>query len=169
MADFQVSFEKMIISEGGYRLTDIPGDRGQQTYAGIARKPNPQWMGWSYVDRGETPPSDLVRGFYRESFWEPIRGDSIMRQDIADSLFSFAVNAGTGTAIKLAQIVVGATPDGKVGAKTLMAINSMQAEIFRPAFSLAKIARYYNICRKDKSQRVFLMGWLARTLNDASQ
>lgn len=169
MADFQVSFEKMIISEGGYRLTDIPGDRGQQTYAGIARKFHPDWQGWKAVDIGQIPSSDLVRGFYREKFWEVVRGDSIMRQDIAESLFSFAVNAGQGTAIKLAQIVAGVTPDGAIGPKTLSAINGIDAKYFRAAYALAKIARYHQICVRDKSQRVFLVGWLARTLKDAGQ
>lgn len=168
MSDFHPAFEKMIVAEGGYRLTDIHGDRGGQTYAGISRKYHPKWQGWAFIDRAETPPSDLVRGFYRENFWEPIRGDSIMRQDIADSVFSFAVNAGVGISIKLMQVVVGATPDGNVGEKTLMALNSADPIAFRYAFALAKIARYRDIVQRDKSQIKFLMGWINRTLKDAT-
>ena len=48
MADFAPAFEKMIHDEGGYQLTDIPGDRGGQTYAGIARKPNPDEVPSNY-------------------------------------------------------------------------------------------------------------------------
>jgi len=168
MADFLPAFEKMIISEGGYRLTDIPGDGGQQTYAGISRKHHPDWQGWKSVDIGQIPSSDLVRGFYRQNFWEAVRGDSIMRQDIAESLFSFAVNAGQGTAIKLAQIVVGVTPDGAIGPKTLMAINGIDTDYFRAAFALAKITRYRDIVQRDRSQIKFLLGWINRTLKDAT-
>ena len=41
MADFLPAFEQMIRDEGGYTLHTIPGDRGGQTYAGIARNFNP--------------------------------------------------------------------------------------------------------------------------------
>lgn len=168
MADFLPAYEQMIVAEGGYRLTDIPGDRGQQTYAGISRKFHPDWQGWKAVDIGQIPSTDLVRGFYRENFWEVVRGDSIMRQDIAESLFSFAVNAGQGTAIKLAQIVVGVTPDGAIGPKTLMAINGIDTDYFRAAFALAKITRYRDIVARDRTQIKFLMGWINRTLKDAA-
>ena len=168
MADFNIAFEKTLVAEGGYKLTNIANDRGGQTYAGISRKANPNWLGWNAVDAGGTPPSELVRQFYKLTYWDALRCDSIISQAVAESVYDFGVNAGVKTSGKLAQIVVGVTPDGVIGQKTLMAINSMQAEVFRPAFSLAKIARYYNICRKDKSQRVFLMGWLNRTLKDAA-
>lgn len=168
MADFLPAFEKMIVAEGGYKLTDIANDKGGQTYAGIARKFHPDWQGWKAVDIGQIPSSDLVRGFYREKFWEVVRGDSIMRQDIAESLFSFAVNAGQGTAIKLAQIVAGVTPDGAIGHKTLLAINEMDADYFRAAYALAKIARYRDIVQRDRTQIKFLMGWINRTLKDAA-
>ena len=36
MADFDPAFDKMIRNEGGFKLTNIAGDRGGQTYAGIA-------------------------------------------------------------------------------------------------------------------------------------
>ena len=91
-----------------------------------------------------------------------------MRQDIAESLFSFAVNAGQGTAIKLAQIVVGVTPDGAIGPKTLMAINGIDTDYFRAAFALAKITRYRDIVQRDRSQIKFLLGWINRTLKDAT-
>jgi hypothetical protein len=32
MADFAPAFEKMIVAEGGYKLTDIANDRGGQTH-----------------------------------------------------------------------------------------------------------------------------------------
>lgn len=164
MADFLPAFEAVIKNEGGYKLTDVAADRGGQTYAGIARKPNPQWRGWAYIDRGDTPPSELVRQFYKENFWDRVRGDDLLDQSIAFSVFDSAVNAGVSTSSKLAQIVVGATPDGKIGEKSLALLNETDPFYFRMAFTIAKIARYRDICLKDASQKKFLLGWIARAL-----
>jgi lysozyme family protein len=165
MADFNPAFEKMISDEGGYQLTDIPGDRGGQTYAGIARKPNPDWAGWAFIDRKDFGgATQLVRDFYKTNFWDRIRGDDITVQPIAETIFNFAVNTGTGVAIKLAQLIVGVTPDGTVGPKTIERLNICTTEKFLPAYALAKISRYVQICMKDRSQSKFLLGWCRRTL-----
>jgi lysozyme family protein len=165
MADFGPAFEKMIHDEGGFQLTDIPGDRGGMTYAGIARNPNPDWPGWALVDRKEfgsvTP---LVRQFYKTNFWDRIRGDDLAVQAVAETIFNFGVNTGVGVAIKLAQVIVGATPDGGVGPKTIELLNQCTPEKFVSAYALAKIQRYANICNKDRSQSKFLLGWINRTL-----
>jgi lysozyme family protein len=166
MADFNPAFEKMIHDEGGYQLTDIPGDRGGMTYAGIARNPNPQWAGWALVDRKEMggPLTSLVREFYRQNYWDRIRGDELNNQEIAETIFNFAVNTGTGVAVKLAQVIVGVTPDGGIGPKTLERLNICTAEKFIPSYALAKVGRYAAICNKDRSQSKFLLGWINRTL-----
>lgn len=167
MADFLPAFEKMIRDEGGYVLHEVEGDRGGMTYAGIARKMNPDWPGWAHLDRKETPPSELVRQFYREGYWTPIRGDELP-QKVAESIFNFAVNTSApkrpAVAIKLAQIVVGATPDGAFGDKTFRALREMDEEKFVLAYALAKIARYRDIVTRDRSQMKFMLGWINRTL-----
>lgn len=168
MADFLPAYEAMIVDEGGYVLHSVPGDRGGQTYAGIARNRWPQWSGWAVVDAGAEPHADLVRGFYRANFWNAMRLDEVQDQRVAQNLFDFGVNAGTGTAIKLAQIVVGATPDGRVGPKTLAAVNALSPELFVARYALAKLARYEQIVTRDRVQGKFLLGWLRRTLKGAS-
>lgn len=164
MADFLPAYEAMIKDEGGYVLHTVEGDRGGMTYAGIARKMNPTWAGWAYIDRGETPPTAMVRDWYHTTFWLPIAGDSIVSQDVASSVFNFGVNAGSKVAIKLAQLVVGATPDGVLGPRTVAAINAYPAAQFGMAYALAKVARYRDIVMRDRSQGKFLLGWINRTL-----
>ena len=168
MANFAQAYERMIVNEGGYKLTNIASDRGGQTYAGIARNRWPNWYGWRDIDAGQVPDSELVRKFYRENFWDKVRGDDIDNQAIANNLFDFSVNAGTTIAVKLAQLVVGTTPDGAIGPKTLVAINAANQEWFRAAYAMAKIARYRDIVTKDRSQAKFLLGWINRTLREAS-
>jgi lysozyme family protein len=165
VANFEPAFEKMIHDEGGFQLTNIPGDRGGQTYAGIARNANPDWAGWQFIDRkdfGSATP--LVREFYKVNFWDRIRGDDLTVQTIAETIFNFGVNTGVSVAVKLAQLIVGTAPDGAVGPKTIERLNICTADKFLPAYALAKISRYAQICNKDRSQSKFLLGWINRTL-----
>lgn len=168
MADFLPAFESMIRNEGGYKLHIVAGDSGGMTYAGIARNFHPKWPGWAAIYRGEIPDTELVRDFYRVHFWSKIRGDEIGDQRIARSLFDFSVNAGPKTAIKLAQIVAGTTPDGALGPKSLEAINKLDGGAFIAAYALAKIARYRDIVTRDRTQIKFLVGWINRTLREAA-
>lgn len=163
MADFNPAFEAMIKNEGGYVLHNVEGDRGGMTYAGIARNMHPGWPGWGHIDRQEPVPAQLVRDFYRQQFWAPIKGDDINDQVIAQTIFDFHVNAGA-VAIKLAQLVVGSTPDGAMGNKTVAALNAIDPSKFVMSYALAKIARYRDIVRRDKTQIKFLLGWINRTL-----
>lgn len=168
MAEFLPAFESMIVHEGGYVLHDVPGDRGAQTYAGISRNNWPRWPGWAVLDAGGDPPVHEVREFYRSNFWAPLRLDQVVHQAVARTLFDFAVNAGASTAAKLAQLVAGATPDGRIGPKSLEAINALQPEVFVLRYTLAKLSRYEQIVRRDRTQSKFLLGWLSRTLKESA-
>lgn len=163
MASFEPAFESMIRNEGGYVLHTIAGDRGGMTYAGIARNMNPQWGGWRLIDAGQEVPAPLVRDFYKANYWDNIRGDELTHQSTAQSIFDFHVNAGKPARV-LAQLVVGVTPDGAFGPKTISALNAYDPEKFVMAYALAKIARYRDIVQRDRSQGKFLLGWINRTL-----
>ena len=165
MADFEQAFQRLM-KEEGVVLTDNPKDRGGQTFAGISRKNWPKWEGWSWIDAGDTPPLHMVRNFYFEHFWFPIQGDQIKDQRIADVLFGQYVNMGAA-AIKLAQMVVGVIADGKIGPKTLDAIEAL-GDHFLDKFCIAMMARYLAIGLKDKSQRQWWPGWFSRALRIAS-
>lgn len=168
MAEFLPAFERMIVNEGGYVLHTVKDDRGGMTYAGIARAFHPNWPGWRVIDQGETPPADLVRQFYRSNFWHPLRLDEVEHQDVAGNIFDFGVNAGLGTAAKLAQLVAGTTPDGKIGRKTIEALNAIDPDLFVARYALAKIARYRDIVAKNRTQQKFLLGWINRTLKESA-
>jgi lysozyme family protein len=167
MAQFEPAFSRMMQNEGGYKLTNIANDRGGMTYAGISRRSWPKWSGWLAVDAGETPLTSDVRDFYKKEFWDKVNGDFIINNNIASSIFNFGVNTGTRIAVKLAQIVVGVEPDGDVGPKTLEALNNISEDVFIPTYTVAKIARYRDIVKRDRTQQKFLLGWLNRSLEGA--
>ncbi len=167
MAEFEPAFETMIRNEGGYVNHTVEGDRGGQTYAGIARKFHPEWKGWGLIDRNDMDNPNLtgmVFDFYKDNFWDRIKGDDIANQRIAASIFDFAVNAGVKTAAKLAQLVVDTTPDGIIGNQSIAKLNAAEDELFVTKYALAKVARYTEIVKRDRSQIKFLLGWLNRTL-----
>lgn len=167
MADFLPAYEVMIKNEGGYVLHDVPGDRGGMTYAGIARNMNPQWPGWPLIDAKQDVPAQMVRDFYKRNFWDNLRGDELQHQATAQTIFDFHVNTGRPARV-LAQVVVGATPDGSFGQRTVQLLNEYDPEKFVMAYALAKIARYRDIVTRDRTQQKFLLGWINRTLKDVT-
>ena len=174
MDDFSRSFNFLMKLEGGFKLHEVPGDRGGMTYAGIARKFNPEWGGWEFLDNREKPPATLVKEFYHRKYWVQIQGDSI-KWPVNCSLFCCAVNMGTRKAIILIQIAVNALygerklkPDGIIGDKTLSAVSTCDPKALLSAFTVAKVARYAEIVKRDRSQRKFLFGWINRALAEAS-
>ena len=165
MADFEKAFSRLMAEEG-IGLSDVPGDRGGLTFAGITRKNHPKWEGWRWIDSGETPPTQLVRDFYHQYYWMPVHGDKIQSQPVAEALFSQFVNMGS-TAIKLMQACVNVIQDGKIGPKTLAAINRYPEAYLLLMYSHVNIRRYHAIGMKDKTQRKFWPGWIARGLRIA--
>jgi len=167
MANFEPAFQKMIQNEGGFVLHEVKGDTGGMTYAGVARNSWKDWPGWKLIDRGDTDNPELtgmVRDFYKEHFWNPIRADGIDEQAVADTLFGFSVNAGRKTAVRIAQAVVGSIQDGAIGPKTIAAINDADVDLFLARYAIGRVARYAAICNKNRSQSKFLLGWVNRTL-----
>lgn len=174
MASFQDAFDATMRAEGGY--VNDPQDPGGETYKGIARKMQAKWAGWVTVDLlkrrpgfprnldADTALQGQVRDFYESQFWDRVRGDEIVDQAIAESIFDFAVNAGPVTSIKLAQLSVRAEADGVIGSDTLARLNADDPRAFLAVFALNKIARYVSICEKRPDSRKFFFGWVRRTL-----
>lgn len=191
MADFEIAFDETMQFEGGY--ANDPDDRGGETYRGIARRFHDQWPGWVIIDEvKEQSPNDfrhrvdqhlelqeMVKTFYRTTFWKAIEGDEIEDQHIANELFDTGVNQGAGTAIRYLQESLNLlnrkpaeTPDleidGIMGEKTLERLRrTIENERNRPD-SLLKLLnlfqgyRYIVRAQQDATQRKFIRGWLTR-------
>ena len=155
------SFDRVIRSEGGFRLTNIPGDRGGQTYAGIARRPNPDWEGWAVIDRGGVPPVEAVARFYKARFWDRVRGDDLPH-GVDYLVYDFAVNAGAAQAVRLLQRAVGVPDDGRIGPVTLSAVRARPPLEVASAFKEQKEAFYRRLVESDPTQNKFIRGWLNR-------
>ena len=181
MAEFEPLFSDILKLEGGWRLTQIPEDRGAMTWAGISRRANPEWDGWGVIDEQLNSGVDssniaatlqlqkMTKEVYKSRYFNKMRLEEIQSDDIAETLFSCAVLSGTYTAAMLAQTAVGANTDGIVGPRTVASINATDNELFDLRFALLRIVRYMEICRQDRSQRKFLAGWINRSLGGAEE
>ena len=168
MADFIQAFTATMAAEGGYRLTNDPDDRGGQTYAGISRRYHADWAGWFYIDKGDRPPPSMVRAFYLKTFWNKMHLSEVQNQRVANFLYGSAVNLDDRVVARLAQTVLGTTPDGVIGPITLGLINAAVPEAFIAQVTVAKIARYRDIVENDRTQMKYLLGWINRALTEAA-
>lgn len=176
MADFNKAFQLTIAHEGGY--VNDPDDPGGETYKGVARKIHSKWDGWTTIDMlkrqagfpgnldKDTELQEAIADFYRINFWDRVKGDNITDQKVAESIFDFAVNAGTSTSSVLAQMVIGTNADGVIGQESIAKINAFDTDHFLAAFTVAKIARYVNIVKKRPTSRKYFYGWILRALGE---
>jgi len=174
MRNFNRAFVTLIEHEGYY--ANVEGDRGGETYMGIARNIHHTWRGWEVIDtykknacKRELPNNyridsvkldKLVKDFYYRTFWLRHSLDKISDYNLQYIIFDWCVNSGVYGA-KHVQKLVGATPDGIIGTVTVGLING-----FEPLrlFEIIKKRRitYYNQIAKIGQNAKFLSNWLSR-------
>lgn len=191
MADFEIAYGETELREGGY--VNDPVDRGGETCRGISRRFHPDWIGWALVDRLKTEHpqtfrqvidehpdvAELAKTFYREKFWQPVRGDELPNQHIANKVFDTAVNQGIGSSVRYLQEGLNLLNrnqlnygdieiDGDLGAQTLAALKQfLDLEQGRPDYllkllNILQAHRYLEVMRRDPTQERFARGWLNR-------
>ncbi len=158
MAHFEPAVAKTLIHEGGVTLVDDPKDKGGLTRFGISQRSYPA------VDIRKLSEAQ-AKAIYKQDYWDQVKGDRIDDQAVAEAIFDTAVNMGPRTTVRLVQLVLDIeSVDGIIGNKTLAVLQQADTSLFMAQFALAKIARYVNICKRNGSQRRFLLGWVNRTL-----
>lgn len=190
MSNFQKAYAITNGNEGGYHnATGVnSADKGGETFKGIARKFWPKWKGWAIIDSFKGNPkfhsiiesslelNELEKEFYKSNFWDVNKLDQIDYFPIQGELFDTGVNMGVGTAAKFFQEGLNLLNrnqrdykdievDGGIGNETLGAYMKLNQSDKEKLFNLINIMqgeRYLDLCRKDKSQEVFLRGWLNR-------
>ena len=105
-----------------------------------------------------------VKKFYYEEFWKPLKLDLIDSQKIADEMFFFYVNTGNKKkTIKMAQLVVGAVPDGFIGIETITKLNHFDETLFDRAYDLKEMEYHARLVQANPSLYLLnLVGWIRR-------
>ena len=167
-AVFEPAFQRTIAFEGK-TLETVAGDSGGMTYFGISRRNNPTWAGWAIIDsltqqQAEESPNlfQMVRDFYKQNFWDKNLMGKLFSQQLACQLFDAVVNMGGSRPIRAIQNIVGATEDGIMGLKTVMACNFKDETELVMAFIFWRKTCYQHIVENHPADEQFLNGWLSR-------
>lgn len=150
------------------------------TYKGINRKAWPSWKGWAIVDVYikkfgslvlASPLCDvdpkleaLVHSFYKTNFWDRNKLDQITNQHMADEIFSTSVLVGVEIGAKFAQRVIGVTPDGDIGPKSIAALNNYDARLFDKTYDDEEIKYYMNLIHAKPKFKIYEKGWKNRAV-----
>lgn len=169
---FDKAFEYTMPFEGWDAYTNDPDDRGGATKYGITIG-TLKAIRFDVDGDGQITEHDVqmltledAHQIMREKYWDAIQADKIESERIAIKLFDCAVNMGPSRATKIAQEALndlryGLVVDGRMGPKTLAALNGTDEDVFF-LFLVARLEQFY----VGLNQRKFLKGWLrrARTL-----
>ena len=133
MANFDIALKLTLDKEGFF--SEDPDDVGGTTLWGLARNMDKTWPGWAIVDslrsHNDFPKClkenaqllHMRHDVYDKKYWQPILGDQIINQEVANDLFDKAVNMGVHQAVVLCQRSLGIQEDGKMGKTTMSILN----------------------------------------------
>jgi lysozyme family protein len=175
MADFKIAESITGKNEGGY--ANNKADTGGETYAGISRNNWPKWEGWKRIDaiknksggsvkvinsfaKEDECLNNLISEFYKQNFWDVLKLDLVNDQQLANSVYDFGVNSGTGRSAKFLQQSAGVKDDGVIGNITLHAVNSADRKVIYYDFNKRRETFYKSIAKGNQAQ--FLKSWLSR-------
>ena len=170
--DFNIIHEQFTYKwEGGEKFVNDPSDPGGATKFGISLRflknlplktadinhdGKKTWHDIMLLDK------NLSKNIFFEYFWKTICADK-MPDTLAMVAYDTAVNIGTTRTIKMIQEIIGVSPDGVIGVKTLAAINKVD-EMGSAKQLLKNRATYYlKLAANTEWADKFIKGWLNRT------
>jgi len=115
--NFGHCLDMLLRHEGGF--VDHPRDPGGMTNLGVTLATYEEFVSRDVTEdemRNLTP--EDVAPVYKQKYWDKIWGDELP-SGIDWSVFDWAVNSGPGRSVKALQRIVGSSPDGAIGPKTL--------------------------------------------------
>lgn len=176
-ADFERFFPHVIQVEG-IMFTVTKYDKGGATKFGVTYATFKTWCKGRIVEiapcdkdlNGRITVNDLrltvlqdVKPIYKSCYWDAVKADEIKHQDVAELLVDYLINSGCGyknSNIKAIQKIVGVKADGKIGAKTLKAINDSDPTKLYNSLYKYRLNYYHSIAHG--TQKKFLKGWKNR-------
>jgi lysozyme family protein len=158
---FKECLDLVLKSEGGW--VDNALDPGGETNLGVTKAVWEEWVGHP-VESLKNLTKDDVAPLYELKYWRPCYGE-VLPRGLDFVVFSMAVNAGPGRAVKLLQSTIGCVPDGVIGPRTRRLISNGNSATFIAQFSEAR-REYY---RTLKTFPIFGKGWLNRVDHEETE
>lgn len=161
MADYRNIIPFIKSHEGGY--VNHPNDKGGCTNMGVTISTYRSYYGKTKTCYDLKKLTDEQwNNIFKNGYWDKIKGDQIVCQSVANIFVDYVWCSGS-YGIKYTQQVLGVFADGKVGPKTISAINNYpdQKELFEK-IRQRRLDHFVAIVKKNPSQRVFYKGWCNR-------
>lgn len=158
---FKECLDLVLKSEGGW--VNNPNDPGGETNLGVTKRVWEEYVGHPVESLKKLTKED-VAPLYELKYWRPCYGE-VLPRGLDFVIFSMAVNAGPGRAVKLFQSVIGCVPDGVIGPRTRRLISDSNSATLISKFSEAR-REYY---RTLKTFPIFGKGWLSRVDNEEKE
>jgi lysozyme family protein len=178
MRTFDELFDSVIKYEGYY--ANVKGDRGGETYMGVARNLHPNWKGWEIIDAykqahgrikwnfkiDNAELTRLVKDFYHHTFYHTYGINAITNGALQEIIFDWCVNSGRYGSKGVQRVLnspfqAKLKVDGFIGKQSLVAINACNPRILFDELKAARIRYYYSIAERGENWK-FLDGWLNR-------
>lgn len=153
--------------EGGY--VNDPLDKGGATNMGVTIATYRNYRakkGYSSTSVEDLKAMTSVewQEIFKVLYWDRWQADYIYSQSVANILVDWVWASGLW-GIKIPQRILGVTPDGIVGKKTLMALHGQNPLAIFNEIKAARITYIDDICKKTPTNERFRCGWMNR-LND---
>lgn len=161
MKSVETIIDDVLRREGGY--VNHPADRGGATNRGITQRTYSTWRsrhGLGYRDVKEMPDDD-ARDIYREEYWDAAKCAQLPAA-VREIHFDAAVNHGVSRAARLLQEALRIKADGVIGPVTLTEAHKMNPDTLAALYAVARYRFYGSIVNRDRSQLVFMAGWMRR-------
>src|SRR3990167_330613 len=156
MSDIDSIITDILSREGGF--SNNPADRGGRTDKGITeRDHHTAWADGTVTDKE-------ARDIYRQKYVNGPGFDRVTSTPLMAQLVDFGVNSGPQLAIMKLQGILDVTVDGVLGPETLAALSTREPREVCNLLAVERIKMLGRICVRDKSQIVFLNGWIARAV-----
>jgi lysozyme family protein len=177
--DIEALIDELIEREGGF--VHHPADRGGPTRYGITEAVA---RAHGYGGAMALLPRDEAMAIYRRLFWLRPKFDDIAErsQALAAELFDTGANMGPAVASTFLQRMLTAlnrngqdypdlVPDGRIGARTLAALDAFLATrgtsgevVLLRAIEALQGERYLRLAERRPANEAFLYGWLANRI-----
>lgn len=169
MADFETAFERTMKFEDNPRHPGevTPEPNGCRARFGINEKFHPELLEDFWTGPAEEA-REIAKEIEQAQYWIPLGLDQVEDQTAAWKIFDMGVNMSVHEAGVLTQRSVnallgcGLAEDGKIGPKTLAAINSAQPDALHQKLCEWSEWYYRHICANNPNLASYLNAYLAR-------
>lgn len=171
-ANFDRVLNEFTLEWEGRVYEDVPGDPGGPTKWGITWNDANTWRTAHELpalahptDVRDLPETEII-AIYRDHYWTPLRGDDLPC-GVDAATFDTAVHVGADRAARWLQTLTGVAADGRIGPKTLAAVQTDAGTHGSLPLAFALLTRrdtyYERIADSNPALQRFLAGWLHRT------